>query len=124
MDAVESMARDAVGAVLVVQEERLVGVFSERDVMLKVVLKRLDPATTPLSSVMSSKLITVEPECEEDEALKLMVEHHIRHLPVTTTAGAVTGVLSVRNLLQTRVDTLTQQVDSLFAYMGADGPGG
>lgn len=124
MQAVETMAREAVGAVLIVENEELVGLFSERDVMLKVVLKKLDPATTPLGSVMSTRLITVNTETDEDEALKLMVEHHIRHLPVTSTAGRVAGILSVRNLLQQRIDHLTQQVDSLYAYMGADGPGG
>lgn len=124
MDAVEAMVRDAVGAVLIVRDGRLEGVFSERDVMVKVVHRRLDPATTPLSSVMSTHLITVRPEVDEVEALRVMVEHHVRHLPVTSADGRVLGILSVRNLLQARVDELTQQVDSLVAYMGADGPGG
>lgn len=124
LEAVEKMAREQVGAVALVSGERLAGMFTERDLMVKVVLKRLDPTTTRVRDVAVTELITVTDAASEGEALRLMVEHHIRHLPILDGQGRILGMLSVRNVLQDRVDDLTNQLDSLAAYIGADGPGG
>ncbi|MBI3890717.1 MAG: CBS domain-containing protein [Candidatus Wallbacteria bacterium] len=124
LEAVEAMARDRVGAVLALAGEKLEGIFTERDVMMKVVLQKLDPAKTPISTVMTRNVLTIAPDLSEEEALALMLEHHIRHLPVQGDRGAIVGIVSIRNVLQDRCEHLEQEVDSLVAYMGADGPGG
>jgi CBS domain-containing protein len=92
--------------------------------MLRVVMKKLDPAKTPVREVCTTDLITVNRKTNPSQALRIMVEKHIRHLPILDEGGALLGVLSVRKLLQARIEELTQQLESLEAYMGADGPGG
>jgi CBS domain-containing protein len=123
-EAVEAMARNRVGAIAVVDGGRLRGVFTERDLMLRVVAKRLDPESTPVGEVCTTKLITARPTMNGSEALRTMIERHIRHLPIVDERGLLVGMLSIRNLLQTRVEELTSQLQSLEAYLGADGCGG
>ena len=124
LQAVEVMARDKVGGVLVMRGETLEGIFTERDVMMKVVLRKLDPASTPVAEVMTRDVMTISPDMSEEEALAVMLEHHIRHLPIQGDHGKVVGIVSIRNVLQDRCESLEQEVESLAAYMGADGPGG
>lgn len=123
-EAVQVMARDRVGAVLAVQDGKVEGIFTERDVMMKVVLQQLDPAKTTVAKVMTRDVLSVGPETEEGEALALMLERHIRHLPIVDAKQQLLGIASIRNLLQDQVESLRGEVDSLAAYMGADGPGG
>ncbi|MBI2942790.1 MAG: CBS domain-containing protein [Candidatus Wallbacteria bacterium] len=124
LEAVQAMARDRVGAVLAVTDGKLEGIFTERDVMMKVVLAELNPATTPVARVMTRDVLTAPPDMTEDDALELMVDRHIRHLPIVDADQRLRGIVSIRNLLQDEVESLRGEVDSLVAYMGADGPGG
>lgn len=124
LEAIEEMVRKRVGAVAVVQGGHLVGIFSERDVMLRVVMTRRDPSGAKVVDVMTSKVETGTEDTTPGEALSLMLERHIRHLPIVDSAGRVLGMLSIRNLLQSRVDDLSRQLDSLESYLTADGPGG
>jgi len=124
LEAIEEMVRKRVGAVAVVQGGHLVGIFSERDVMLRVVMTRRDPSGTKTAEVMTSKVETATEDTTAGEALSLMLERHIRHLPIVDSQGRVLGMLSIRNLLQSRVEDLSQQLDSLENYLTADGPGG
>ena len=125
MEAIEAMSKATVGAVMVVDGEALKGVFTERDVMLRVVLEKKDPNTTSVSDVMTSPVVSVNKEdTTADELLKTMSERHIRHLPVLDSDGKVEGVISIRHLLQHKVENLTNELDSLEAYMSADGIGG
>jgi CBS domain-containing protein len=113
-----------IGAVAVVKGNTLVGIFSERDLMNRVVLQRLDVDKTHVGDVMTSPVETIRRDLTADDALKLMLEKHIRHLPVVDRNGALAGMLSVRSLLQDKVAELTDQLDSLEAYFTADGAGG
>jgi CBS domain-containing protein len=124
MDAVRTMYEQHIGAVAVVDDNRLTGIFSERDLMNRVVLKGLDPQMTPIGDVMTSPVVIIERCLTADDALKLMDEKHIRHLPVVNTDGTLAGMLSVRGLLHEKVQELTDQLDSLEAYFSADGAGG
>jgi CBS domain-containing protein len=124
MQAVQTMHDEHIGAVAVVQGDALVGIFSERDLMNRVVLQRLDLDKTLVADVMTSAVETIRRELTADDALKLMLEKHIRHLPVIDRDGALAGMLSVRSLLQEKVADLTDQLDSLEAYFTADGSGG
>lgn len=125
MAAVDAMAKAEVGAVMVQEGEALLGIFTERDVMLRVVKDRRDPASTLLRDVMTSPALSIrKDEMSADEVLTIMTERHIRHLPVLGATGQVEGVLSMRHLLARKVENLTREVDSLEAFMTADGIGG
>lgn len=124
IEAVRTMDQEAIGAVAIVENNRLRGIFSERDVMLRVVLQQRNPKDTTMREVMTFPVETISRNATVDDALKFMLEKHIRHLPVVTNDGRLAGMLSIRNLLHEKVDELTDQLDSLEAYFTADGAGG
>jgi CBS domain-containing protein len=123
-EAVEIMSEHAVGAVAVVENGKLLGIFTERDVMLRVVLRHRHPANTRVGEVMTSPVETITDESHEEDALVHMVERHVRHLPIVNARGELTGMLSIRNLLEHRVDELARELHSLDQYLSNDGPGG
>ena len=124
LQAVEAMSKNRTGACVVVDDGELKGLFTERDVMSKVVLKRVDPATTKVYDVCTHDLITATPKTPEHQALRTMVDRHIRHLPVIGEDGKLVGMLSLRKLLQHRAEELSAQLESLHAYIAADALGG
>ncbi len=124
MDAVKLMNDRRVGAVAVVQDAKLVGIFTERDVMNRVVRNEKDPKRTPVSEVMTKDVVSVKRELPYGEALRIMVDRHFRHLPVVDDDGRVLGLVSVRNLLQHAVEELSHELDSVVNFFSADGPGG
>lgn len=124
-DAIQLMLDFKVGAVAVVDSQRRVaGIFTERDVLKKHALSGKDPAKTPVAEVMTTPVELGTLETSPGEALEEMVECHFRHLPIVDNDGRLLGMLSIRNLLQWRVDELTQQLDSMEQYAANDGPGG
>jgi len=123
-EAVEIMAEHAVGAVAVTEGSQLLGIFTERDVMLRVVLRHRHPKDTRVGDVMTSPLETITDESPEEDALVHMVERHVRHLPIVNAQGQLMGMLSIRNLLEHRVDELARELHSLDQYLSNDGPGG
>ena len=124
MEAVRTMDRESIGAVAVVDGNVLAGIFSERDLMLRVVLEKIDPERTQVQDVMTSPVATIPRDSTADDALKLMLERHIRHLPIIDRDGKLAGMISIRNILHDKVEDLTVQLDSLEAYFTADGFGG
>jgi len=124
LEAVETMAEHSVGAVAVVDNGQLLGIFTERDVMMRVVLRHRNPRDTHVGEVMTSPAETITGETTEEDALVHMVERHVRHLPIVNAQGLLTGMLSVRNLLEHRIDELAREVHSLNQYLSNDGPGG
>jgi CBS domain-containing protein len=124
MDAVEAMAEHNVGATVVLDGDRLVGVFTERDVVTRVVLKKRNPDTTPIAEVMTRSLHTVREDTDRSSVLRLMSDNHIRHLPVVNAEGGVVTMLSMRDLLRAEVNDLQQTVWELVAETAIDGPGG
>ena len=97
-EASDLMARKQVGAVLVVEGERLVGIFSERDAVFRVVARGLDPATTTLDRVMTPDPKTIKPNNTFGYAMTLMHENGFRHLPVIDN-GKPVGIVSARSAL-------------------------
>jgi CBS domain-containing protein len=118
------MAGAKIGSVLVVDGDRLIGIFSERDVMLRVVLEGRHPEYTTVEEVMTSPVQTIPPDTTTDAALRIMHQSHIRHLPVVDGREHVLAVVSMRSLLQEKIDELNLQLDSLEQYITADGIGG
>lgn len=124
LDAIHAMAGAKTGSVVVVDDNHLEGIFSERDVMLRIVVEGRDPKTTLVEEVMTSPVQTIQKRITGDEALRIMVQNHIRHLPVVDAKGQVQAMVSMRNLLEEKIHDLAQQLDSLESYITADGIGG
>jgi CBS domain-containing protein len=124
MDAVRVMAQDRVGAVAVVEKGDLRGIFTERDLMLRVVKQERDPAATLVRDVMTAEVKTISELFTAEEASSVMLLGHLRHLPILNKDGKVLGLLSMRALLEDRLQDLSQEVSSLEQYMANDGPGG
>ena len=123
-EAVDASLPAKVGAVAVVEAGALVGMFTERDVMFKVVHRRLEPGATLVRDVMTTPVMHVPPDLSPRKALELMLQHHIRHLPISEDGVEVLGMLSIRNVLQHLVNDLTTDLRHMEAFIGADSPGG
>jgi CBS domain-containing protein len=124
-DAIQLMLEHRVGAVTVVDEKRVVaGIFTERDVLRKLALSGLDPAKTAVAGLMTAPVILATADTSPGEAFAIMMERHFRHLPVVDDQGRLIAMLSIRNLLQWRVDELTERLDTMEQYMTNDAPGG
>jgi CBS domain-containing protein len=123
-DAVRLMNDRRVGAVAVATDDTLAGIFTERDLMIRVVLAGKDPKSTTISDVMTAECISAKKDMSMGEALQIMTEKHFRHLPVVDDDNQVLGLLSIRNLLHQRVDNLSEELDSVVAFFTADGIGG
>ena len=97
IEAVRVMQQARGGACAVLDDDRLVGIFSERDVMRRIVAAKRDPDTTKIQDVMTTSLETITIETEALQALELMVSRHIRHLPVMDVSGDQCGLLRQRH---------------------------
>ena len=124
MEAVRTMDQESIGAIAVTEGSLLVGMFSERDLMLRVVSEKRDPEQTHIREVMTAPVETIRRDSTPDDALKVMLEKHIRHLPIVEADGRLAGMISMRSVLHEKVDDLINQLDSLEAYFTADGAGG
>lgn len=124
LHAVEVMAEEGVGAVAVTEGGGAKGIFTERDVMLRVVLKSRRPQDTKVSEVMTSPVETISEQTTAEEALNHMLDHHQRHLPIVGGDGKLLGMLSIRNVLEHMVEDLSHELHSLDQYLLNDGPGG
>jgi CBS domain-containing protein len=113
---VRRMAEIHVGAILVLEGEQLRGVFSERDLMTRVVLERLDPELTPVKDVMSTDIATIDEMASLDEAMEAMHAHKCRHLPVTR-GPRVVAFLSMRDLMHHELARKTEELDHMQAYI-------
>lgn len=123
-EAVELMSKTNVGAVAVVEKGGLVGIFTERDVMNRVVREHRPPETTKVSEVMTQEVISAKRDMAYGDALRMMVGKHFRHIPVVDDEGHVTGMLSVRDLYEHAVEELSHELNAVVNYYSADGPGG
>jgi CBS domain-containing protein len=112
--AIRTMLDRHVGAVAVVDEkQRVAGIFTERDVLRRLSLSGLDPSRTPVREIMTTPVEMATLSTTAGEALATMVERHYRHLPIVDDDGRLLGMLSIRNVLQARIDTLTRQLDGV-----------
>ncbi len=124
-DAIRTMLNRQVGAVAIVDgESRVAGIFTERDVLEKLSLSARDPAKIAICEVMTTPVEMATMATGVGEAMAAMVERHYRHLPIVDDDGRLLGILSIRHILQARIDDLTQELDSLEQYVCNDGPGG
>lgn len=117
-EAADYMLRCNVGAVPVLEGTELVGVFSERDIVRRVLMEGRDWNTTRVSDVMSSDPLTVRPDDEVEHCMLMMKQNNFRHLPVTEGRQLV-GFISIRELLLHDLDEKDIEVRMMRAYMSA-----
>jgi CBS domain-containing protein len=116
LEAIRRMAEHHVGAMLVLEDDQLVGFFSERDYLRKVVLQGLRSHSTPVRTVMSSPVITISPDATVQQGLSIMTEKSVRHLPVTDASGVI-GVVSVRDLVKAVIEDQEALIEQLESYL-------
>ena len=117
-EVARKMADLHVGAILVLNGERLRGVFSERDLMKRVVLERRDPVSTPVGEVMTKEVATIDDASSIEEAMEAMQTHSCRHLPVMRGAQ-VAGFLSMRDVMNHELTRKTEEWHHMRAYIGS-----
>ena len=114
--AIRAMLEQRVGAVAVVDENRRVaGIFTERDVLRRVALSGRSPEQIAVREVMTTPVEMATLDTTPGQALATMVERHYRHLPIVDDDGRLLGMLSIRNVLQARIELLTRQLDEARA---------
>ncbi|GAB3954634.1 CBS domain-containing protein [Spirosoma harenae] len=116
LDALRLMADKNIGAVLVVDNGELSGIFSERDYARKIVLKDRHSDDTRVADVMTSKVITIEPDQSLDECMVIMSDKHIRHLPVMD-KGELIGIISINDVVTAIIRDQKTRIDSLESYI-------
>ncbi len=119
-DAARRMSEIRVGAILVLEEGRLRGLFSERDLMTRVVAAGRNPEQTPVGDVMSTELATIEESASSEDAMELMRRHSCRHLPVMRGADVV-GMISMRDLMNYELERKTEEIQHMRAYITGNG---
>lgn len=123
MDAVRQMAAKHVGAVIVGLDNRASGIFTERDLLMRVVARGLDPETTPITSVMTQDPETVSPDQKAVDALNRMHERGFRHLPVAAADGRIVGIVSIRDLHTYVKRQLEEELEQAAAFIHDTGYG-
>jgi CBS domain-containing protein len=99
-----------VGVVPIVEGNRLVGVLTDRDIAINVVAEGKDPQSTTVREVASTDLVTVDPQQDLDEALRLMAQHQVRRLPVVEEDGKIVGILAQADVALQSKDSQTGEV--------------
>ncbi len=115
-EAVQVMTANNVGIVLVLEGERLVGVFSERDVVRRVVDRGLDPDVTPVGDVMTSQIIAGDPDEDYQSAMRKMDQANIRHLLVVK-GDQMLSMISIRDLIRVDMQDKSEEIRYLREYL-------
>jgi CBS domain-containing protein len=116
LEAVQVMAAKHIGALLVCVDGKPVGILSERDIMMRVILERRDPATTAVKDVMTRDVICAEPTTRGEEAMAIMTDRRCRHLPVVSN-GRVEGMVSIGDLVRCAAREYEFEVRMLTDYV-------
>lgn len=118
LDALRLMAERNIGAVLIMEGSKLVGIFTERHYARKVILEGRQSVDTPVRDVMSTELYSVQPSQSVDECMALMTERFVRHLPVEGD-GQLIGIVSIGDLVKSTIAEQEQTIDELTRYIGS-----
>ena len=118
LDAIRLMAEKRIGALLVMQSGRLVGIVSERDYARKVVLQGRSSASTPVRDIMSPEVVKVALDDSTDHCMQLVTDRRIRHLPVVAD-DVVVGVVSIGDLVKAVIEDQQVEIDQLQRYIAS-----
>jgi CBS domain-containing protein len=118
IDALELMTRENIGAVMIMEDDRLVGIFSERDYARKGIIQGRKAKTTPVTDVMTSNVFTVTPEMNLDDCMQLFSDKHIRHLPVVSDHRVV-GMLSIGDIVTAIITEQKEHIQHLEKYISS-----
>ena len=116
LDAIKQMAEHRVGALLVMRDEHLLGIVSERDYARKVILQGRSSADTAVSDIMRNEPLTVGPDTDVFDCMRLCTDSRVRHLPVIKD-DAVIGVISIGDLVKAVIDAQAEQIEHLQRYI-------
>jgi len=117
--ALEVMANKDVGAVLVMDGEQMLGIFSERDYARRCILRNRKSRDTLVKDLMTTNVITIAPGATIDDAMALMTRYHIRHLPVVED-GKVVGVISIGDVVKAVIENQEHLISHLEDYISGD----
>jgi CBS domain-containing protein len=116
IEAVQKMNQHKIGAVLVMNGDKLAGIFTERDVLTRVITSKLDPHLTPITQAMSSNVMTVAPETTVQEVMEIFAEKRCRHLPVVQDEKLV-GLISIGDVSRWVANSHRAEAESLRQYI-------
>lgn len=117
--ALELMAKHDIGAVMVMRDDHLAGIFSERDYARKIILVGKSSRETMVREIMTEKVLYALPHQTSDEAMALMTEKHIRHLPVLDTDQRVVGMVSIGDLVKETISEQAFLIKQLEQYIAS-----
>jgi CBS domain-containing protein len=115
-DAIQLMADKNIGALLVTQADKLVGILTERDYTRKVALKGKSSKQTPVKEILSGQVIHVNPDHTVEDCMRIMTEHRVRHLPVLD-ADRIVGVVSIGDLVNWIITAQSSTINLLQTYI-------
>ena len=115
-EALKAMGERNIGALLVIEDQQLMGIISERDYARKIILKGKSSHDTLVKEIMTEKVISISPEDNIDKCMELMSERHIRHLPVIKD-GLVTGIISITDVVTAIIASQKETISYLHNYI-------
>lgn len=118
IDAIRLMAEKRIGAVLVLDAGRLVGILSERDYARKIVLQGRSSADTPVRTIMTAQVVSIGLDDTTDRCMQIVTDRRIRHLPVVHN-GQVLGVVSIGDLVKAVIEDQQLELDQLQRYIAS-----
>lgn len=118
--ALQLMAENNVGAVVICDGGQIEGIFTERDYCRKIILMGRSSVNTPIREIMTKNMVTVMPEQTLEQCMELMTKYRIRHLPVESD-GKLVGVVSMRDVMETIIWAKNERINALESYiLGSD----
>jgi CBS domain-containing protein len=116
-EAVRKMNGHGIGCLMVIDDGRTVGIFTERDVLSRIIEPGRDPATTPVSEAMTADPVSIDQHATLEDAMAVMRNRRFRHLAVTGDGGELCGLLSINDLTGWLVEDREQEIDKLVNYI-------
>ena len=117
LDAIRKMNQHKIGALLVIHDRQVAGIFTERDVLRRVIGEEKNPAQVTVAEVMTEDVICVEPETDLDEVASIMKQKKIRHIPVCGDGGSLHGMVSIGDLNAYHATNQEAQIHFLHEYI-------